>query len=140
MVNGKDHGLLDRLMDAVSVTASLVMLALIGIQSTRAVSSLGEARADRHFAAMKGDLAAVAEGQILHYLDSSEFAESPADLSFVGTDGVAIAMTSSEAGWAATASHVALGSEHGCAVYFGVGPVPDGPAVPEAPGQVACTE
>jgi hypothetical protein len=140
MANGKDSALLEFLMDAVSVTALLVMVALIGVQSTRAVSSLGQARADRHFAAMKADLAAVTERQILHYLDASEFAESPEDLSFVGSDGVAIAVTSSDEGWAATASHVALGSEHGCAVFFGVAPIPDGPAVPEAPGQVACTE
>lgn len=140
MADRNDDALLDRLMDAVAVTALVVMVALIGVQSTRAVSSLGQARADRHFAAMKADLADVAERQVLHYLDASEFAETAEDLAFEGTDGVAISMVSTDAGWAATASHTALGAGHGCAVFFGLGPAPDGPARPEAPGQVACTE
>lgn len=127
-------------MDAVAVTALLVMLALIGIESARAVSSFGQARAQRHFAAMKADLVAVAEQQMLHYLDAAEFAASPEALSFVSSEGVAIALSRTDTGWAASASHAALGSERGCAVFFGFAPAPDGPAVPDTPGQVACTE
>ena len=95
--------LIELLMEAVCVTALLLMIALIGFQSSTAASALTADRADRHLTAMKSDLQRVAEQQVLHYLDASEFAHSSEDLRFVSSDGVAIELTGSEAGWSATA-------------------------------------
>ena len=105
--------LIEFMMEAVCVTALIVMVALFGIQSSTAVSSLSEDRADRMLAAMKGDLERVAEQQVLHYLDSSEFAPSPEALAFVSTTGVDIEVTASSSGWSATASHAQLGDDVG---------------------------
>jgi hypothetical protein len=132
--------LIEFMMEAVCIMALLFMVALIGIQSGTAVSILSEDRAKRMVAAMKGDLERVAEQQILHYLDSSEFARSPEDLAFVSTTGVAIEVTGTAAGWSATASHEQLGEDHGCAVFYGAVPRPSDPVTPNAPGQVFCTQ
>lgn len=140
MARKKRFLLAEFMMEAVCVTALVVMVALFGIQSGNAVSSLSEDRADRMLAAMKGDLERVAEKQLLHYLDSSEFAESPEDLSFESTTGVAIRVTASPSGWSATASHEELGDGYGCAIFFGSVQRPDDPVMPSAPGQVACTQ
>lgn len=127
-------------MEAVCVTALIVMVALIGIQSSTAVSSLSEDRADRMLAAMKGDLERVAEQQVLHYLDSSEFARTPEDLRFVSTTGVAIEVQASPVGWSATASHDQLPEDYGCAVFYGAVRRPAAPVTPSSPGQVVCTQ
>ena len=118
MARKKRFLLTEFMMETVCVTALVVMVALFGVQSGTAVSSLSEDRAERMLAAMKGDLERVAEEQLLHYLDSSEFAGSPEDLAFVSTTGVAIEVTASPSGWSATASHEELGDAYGCAIFF----------------------
>lgn len=140
MARKKRFLLTEFMMEAVCVTGLVVMVALFGVQSGTAVSSLSENRADRMLAAMKGDLERVAEQQLLHYLDSSEFAGSPEDLEFVSTTGVAIEVTASPSGWSAIASHAELGDGFGCAVFFGSVQRPDGPVMPSSPGQVVCTQ
>jgi hypothetical protein len=132
--------LIELLMEAVCVTGLLVMIALMAFQSSAAASALTSERAARHLAAMKSDLRRVAEQQVLHYLDSSEFAHSPEDLRFVSSDGVAIELTGSEDGWAATASHDRLGESHGCAIFYGSVRAPSTPVAPRGPGEVFCTE
>ena len=96
-------------MEVVCVTGLIVMVALFGVQSSTAVSSLSEERGERMLADVKGDLERVAEEQFLHYLDSSEFARSPEDLAFVSTVGVAVEVQASRSGWSATGSHAELG-------------------------------
>lgn len=140
MANQKRFVLIEFLMEAVCIMALLVMIALIGVQSSTVVSSLSEDRADRLLAAMKDDLERVTEQQVLHYLDSSEFARTPEDLSFVSTTGVAIELTGTESGWSAIASHERLGDEFGCAVFYGEVSAPNDPVRPSRPGQVACTQ
>jgi hypothetical protein len=140
MARKKRFLLTEFMMEAVCVTALVAMLALFGVHSSTAVSSLSEDRAERMLAAMKADLERVAEEQLLHYLDSSEFAASPEDLAFVSTTGVAIEVTASPAGWSAIASHEELGDEFGCAVFFGSVQRPADPVMPSSPGQVVCTQ
>ena len=132
--------LIELLMEAVCVTQLLVMIALIAFQSSTAASVLSSERVERHLAAMKSDLKRVAEQQVLHYLDSSEFAHSSYDLSFVSSDGVAIEVTGSEEGWAATASHDRLGDGQGCAIFYGSVVAPSTPVAPSGPGEVFCTQ
>ena len=139
MAREKRFVLIEFMMEAVCVMALIVMVALFGVQSSTAVSSLSEDRADRMLAAVKGDLERVAEQQVLHYLDSSEFARSPEDLAFVSSTGVAIEVTATPSGWSATASHERLGDDYGCAVLFGSVQRPADPVMPSAPGQVVCT-
>ena len=51
-----------------------------------------------------------------------------------------MAVTASASGWSATAKHDALGSDKGCAVYYGSATAPTiGAMSPAAEGQVACT-
>lgn len=140
LASEKRFAFIETMMEVVCVTALVVMIALIGIQSSTAVSSLTEDRADRMLAAMKGDLERVAEQQVLHYLDSAEFADTPEDLSFVSTSGVAIELRGTESGWSATAHHEQLGDDQGCAVFFGTAPRPSDPVMPSAPGRVYCTQ
>lgn len=140
MARKKRFLLTEFMMEAVCVTGLVVMIALFGVQSGTAVSSLSENRADRMLAAMRGDLERVAEQQLLHYLDSSEFARSPEDLAFVSTTGVAIEVTASSSGWSAIASHEELGDGYGCAVFFGSVQRLASPVMPSSPGQVACTQ
>ena len=132
--------LIELLMEAVCITALLLMIVLIGFQSSTAASALTADRAERHLAAMKSDLQRVAEQQVLHYLDASEFAHSPEDLRFVSSDGVAIELTGSDEGWTATASHDRLGAGHGCAIFYGAVPPPAAPVAAVGPGEVFCTE
>lgn len=127
-------------MNAVSVTALLSMVALIGVQSYSAVTRVSKAMSEHHFAAMRAALVNVAERQALHYLDVSEFADSPDALHMVMSDGVAVTLTSNNQGWAATASHVALASDRGCAVFFGGAALSDSPVRPKVPGEVVCSE
>jgi TonB family protein len=53
--------------------------------------------------------------------------------------GVTMAITASEWGVAAVATHEHLGTEFGCSAYLGHMDPPDSPASPDAPGVIACT-
>ena len=140
MARKERFAFIEFLMEAVCVTALLAMVALIAVQSTTAVSSLSDQRAARHLAAMKKDLERVAERQVMHFLDSSEFAANSEDLRFVSSEGVGIRLTTSAGGWSATAYHEQLGEQHGCAVFYGSVAPPSAPVTPGTPGEVSCTE
>ena len=132
--------LVEFLMEAVCVTALLAMLALMGIQSSSAISALTERRSAQRVAELKQTLEQVAERQILHFLESSEFASSSDDLHLASSAGVAIKLSRSTEGWSAIAVHERLGDAQGCAIYFGDVAPPSGPVTPSAPGEVHCTE
>jgi len=140
MARGKVDGLLELLMNTVSVLSLVAMVGLVGIQSQKAISKKSMERSDRRFAAMRAALADIAERQTLHYLDGGAFADSPDALQFEGAEGVAVVLSSDEGGWAATASHVAFGNDERCAIYFGDMAPPESPVRPSRPGQVVCSE
>ena len=140
MAREKIDGLLDFLMNTVSVIALVAMVGLVGIQSQRAIYKESVARVDRSFAAMRAVLSDIAARQALYYLDAAAFADSPDELRFVGAEGVAVVLSSDDEGWAATASHEALGSDEGCAIFFGDVIPPESPVRPARPGQVVCSE
>jgi len=140
MAKGKLDGLLDFLMNTVSVLVLVAMVGLVGIQSQMAITKGSVARSGRRFAAMRAALADISERQALHYLDAAAFADSPDALRFEGAEGVAVVLSSDEGGWSATASHVALRSDEGCAIFFGDMAPPEFPVRPSRPGQVACSE
>ncbi len=132
--------IVEALMETVSVGALLLMVALFVVQSEMAVSRLAEVRAERHYTALKLDLQQVAERQIRHFLERDAFAVSTDALNFEGTEGSRISVTASGGGWAAAASHDALGPSAGCAIYHGTPVETELPVLPSAPLQVACTD
>jgi len=140
MARKRLDGLLDFLMNTVSVIALVAMVGLVGIQSRRAIAKESVARSDRRFAAMRAALADISERQTLYYLDAAAFADSPEALRFPGAEDVDVVLSSDDEGWAATATHVALGNNEGCAIFFGDMAPPESPVRPTRPGQVACSE
>jgi len=140
MPDSRDHGLIEFMMEGLAVVGLLVVLTLIGVQSTIAATRVSASRTEARFVAMEWDLKNLADRQILHFADEAAFASSLEDLRFVGTDGVIVSIMASPEGWSGTASHAALGEDEGCAIFFGTVPVPASPVRPVSPGKVACTE
>jgi len=61
------------------------------------------------------------------------------DLGFVNSDGVLVTIeNTSSPGWAAFATHQALGALEGCDIFYGTAAAPSGPATPVQPGEIAC--
>jgi hypothetical protein len=140
MANREGFALTEVLMEVLSVTALVVMPALIGVQSSLAASGLSEARTDRHIETLRSELRALAEQQVLHYLDDGSFAQNPADLGVEPPQGVILSVDAGPHGWSATAAHEALDDRAGCVVFFGAVAPPSTPVRPDVPGAVACTE
>ena len=140
MPNEKSYSLIEFMMEGLTVGGLLVVLSLIGVQSTIAASTVAASRTEARFEAMKWDLLNVADRQALHFADESAFTNSPKELRFVGTEGVVVALTATPIGWSGTASHEALGDDQGCAIFFGSATVPTSPVRPASPGEVTCTE
>ena len=90
--------------------------------------------------AITEDLENLFAHQAIHYADESVFASSEAELHFTSSEGVAISVVTSSEGWWGTATHEALGTDEGCAVFMGSISVPAHPVTPPRPGEVACTE
>lgn len=105
-------------------------------------------REKAYTAAMKSDLKNLASQQEIFYSDNYGYSASASELAFVNSDGVTVTIVAGEAWWAASATHAALGTRVGCAIYFGVGDsvqpraALDGltPVMPNQPGQVACND
>jgi hypothetical protein len=125
---------------ALSIVALGLMMSVFGIYFTVSARRISEIRAERLIAELRRDLERSAERQIVHYLDEQAFSSSLEGLRLPLEDGVVLSLTGSEEGWSATASHVALGEDRGCAVFLGSVPAPTDPVRPPAPGQVACTD
>ena len=89
---------------------------------------------------MKSDVRNLAAQQELYYATNYQYSATLADLGFVASEAVTVTATATNAGWAAVATHQALGNDEGCAIYYGtVTPPTVGGVSPEAEGQVACT-
>ena len=103
----------------------------------------GGNRSKAYGAAMKSDLKNLASQQEIYYSDSYMYTTSAADLAFTHSDGVTVTIVSVETGWAAWASHAALGSAEGCGIYYG--DLPEsmrtvGEVTPTQPGEIVCTD
>ena len=89
---------------------------------------------------MKSDVKNLASQQEIYYADNYSYTTSTVDLAFTNSEGVTVAISASTSGWAASATHSALGGSEGCAIYYGTATAPTvGTATPSAPGEVACT-
>jgi prepilin-type N-terminal cleavage/methylation domain-containing protein len=119
----------------------LIVVVIIGILAAIAIPKFSATREKAYFAAMKSDLKNLASQQEIYYSDNYAYSTSPGDLTFVNSDGVIVtilAASTSSSGWAASATHAALGSAEGCAIFYGTAAAPTSPTTPSQPGEIAC--
>jgi len=93
-------------------------------------------------AAMKSDLKNLATQEEIYYSDHYAYTTSATDLVFTNSDGVEVTVYATQKGWAAWATHAALGPSQGCAVFVGESPVSRemiGEVTPIHTGVVVCT-
>ena len=118
----------------------LIVVVIIGILAAIAIPKFSATREKAYFAAMKSDLKNLASQQEIYYSDAYAYTSSASDLAFTNSDGVIVGMSSvTSSGWAASATHAALGTAEGCAIFYGTATAPTAPTTPSQPGEVACT-
>ena len=117
----------------------LIVVVIIGILAAIAIPKFSATREKAYFAAMKSDLKNLASQEEIYYADNYSYTNSTVDLAFTNSEGVTVTIAASSSGWAASATHSALGAAEGCAMYYGTATAPTSPTTPTAPGEVACT-
>ena len=117
----------------------LIVVVIIGILAAIAIPKFSATREKAYFAAMKSDLKNLASQQEIYYSDAYSYSTATTDLAFTNSDGVTVGIAASNSGWAASATHAALGTTEGCAIYYGTATAPSSPVAPSQPGEVACT-
>ena len=118
----------------------LIVVVIIGILAAIAIPKFSATREKAYFAAMKSDVKNLASQQEIYYATNYSYSSSAGDLGYVESEGVNVAASGSTSGWSATATHDALGTSEGCAIYYGTATAPTvGTATPTAQGEVACT-
>jgi len=118
----------------------LIVLVVIGILAAIAVPQFTKVRERAYYATLQADIRNLTAQQELYYATNYSYTSTLADLGFVTSQGVTVSATASASGWSATSKHDALGSDKGCAVYFGSATAPTiGGMSPTAEGQLACT-
>ena len=118
----------------------LIVVVIIGILAAIAIPKFSATREKAYFAAMKSDLKNLASQEEIYYADNYSYTTSTTDLAFTNSEGVTVTIAASSSGWAASATHSALGASEGCAIYYGTATAPTvGTTSPSAPGEVACT-
>jgi len=117
----------------------LIVVVIIGILAAIAIPKFSATREKAYFAAMKSDLKNLASQQEIYYSDAYSYSSATTDLSFTNSDGVNVAISATSSGWSASATHDALGSSEGCAMFYGTATAPAAPITPTQPGELACT-
>ncbi|HSH75688.1 MAG TPA: prepilin-type N-terminal cleavage/methylation domain-containing protein [Longimicrobiales bacterium] len=118
----------------------LIVVVIIGILAAIAIPKFSATREKAYFAAMKSDLKNLASQQEIYYSDEYSYSSSAGALAFVNSDGVIVTMSAvTSSGWAASATHAALGDAEGCAIFYGTAAAPSAPTAPTQPGEIACT-
>jgi hypothetical protein len=125
----------------VGIVRSALVAGVLYLLAAAAITPMcGGDRSRAYFAAMKSDLKNLASQQEIHHADHSAYSVSFQELAFVTSHGVSVLVTASPRGWSASATHAALASTEGCAIYWGEVPVPSIEGVsPGAPGEIVCT-
>ena len=117
----------------------LIVVVIIGILAAIAIPKFSATREKAYFAAMKSDLKNLASQQEIYYSDAYSYSNATTDLSFTNSSGVNVTIAASSSGWSASATHDALGSSEGCAMFYGTATAPAAPITPTQPGELACT-
>ncbi len=118
----------------------LIVVVIIGILAAIAIPKFSATREKAYFAAMKSDLKNLASQQEIYYADEYSYTLNVTSLGFVSSDGVTVTILDATDGWSGTATHSALATTEGCAIYYGTGTAPAAPATPSAAGEMACTQ
>lgn len=125
---------------------TLLMVMSLFVLAAAAIPKTCGSREKAYTAAMKSDLKNLASQEEIYYSDNYAYSASPSELAFVNSDGVTVTIVAGRYWWAASATHAALGTAEGCAIYYGASPSAraalDGlaPVIPGEPGRVVCTE
>jgi type IV pilus assembly protein PilA len=118
----------------------LIVVVIIGILAAIAIPKFSATRERAYFAAMKSDLKNLATQQEIYYSDHYLYTTNTTNLGFVSSEGVNVGIgEATNTGWAATATHDALGTGEGCAIYYGDATAPTAPTTPTAGGELLCT-
>ena len=115
----------------------LIVVVIIGILAAIAIPKFSATREKAYFAAMKSDLKNLASQQEVYYADEYSYTNSTTNLGFVESDAVNILIAASNTGWSATATHDALATSQGCAIYYGGGTGITNFGVSQA-GEISC--
>ena len=120
-----------------SVTALVLLMTAIAVMPS---PHCGREKA--YGAAMKSDLKNLASQEEIYYSDHNAYTSSAKDLAFANSEGVKVTVYATQKGWAAWATHAALGPSEGCAIYYGESPVSlemIGEVTPTEQGVIVCT-
>jgi len=116
----------------------LIVVVIIGILASIAITNFGNSKERAMVAAMKTDLRNLISAEEAYYSNGQTYyggAVPNAAMPFDPSDKVAITLSSvSATGWSATATHASTTKT--CAIFMGTG-APIAPAIVE--GRVACT-
>ena len=116
----------------------LIVVVIIGILAAIAIPKFSATREKAYFAAMKSDLKNLASQQEIYYSDHYTYTGVAADLGYVNSEAVNVAILASSTGWSATATHDALASgTQGCGIYYGGGTGISAFGVTQA-GEISC--
>jgi type IV pilus assembly protein PilA len=118
----------------------LIVIVIIGILAAIAIPKFGTVRERSYYRAMMSDLRNLNTQQELYYTRPQNNYNYASGLShipeFMLSAGVSITVTeATNQGWAATASHAALGSRY-CGIFIGT--VASPPSFVADPGIIAC--
>ncbi len=116
----------------------LIVVVIIGILASIAIPKFSATREKAFFSTMKSDLKNLATQQEIYHNSVFAYGTSLALVGGSESDGVAITINEATgSGWAASASHAGLPTEH-CGMYQGNAAVAGGDPGP-AEGVIACT-
>jgi prepilin-type N-terminal cleavage/methylation domain-containing protein len=120
----------------------VIVIVIIGILAGIAIPRYRGLQAKAHFAVISGDLRNVGLAQVLYHQIHRTYTTNLGALAFDPTPGVEIdVMVATESGWAAVATHAALGDGEGCSLYLGDAPpppLPNGQPNTSGPGSTQC--
>jgi type IV pilus assembly protein PilA len=119
----------------------LIVVVIIGILAAIAIPKFSATREKAYFAAMKSDLKNLATQQEIYYADSYAYGGETERtiMGFVTSQAVNVTISAeSSSGWAAIATHDALGAALGCAIYYGNTTDPSGFGSRTAGGEMTC--
>ena len=116
----------------------LIVVVIIGILAAIAIPKFSQTREKAYFAAMKSDLKNLASQQEIYYSDEYTYSQSSADLGFVQSDGVTVVISANSTGWNAMATHTALATSQGCAIYYGSASAPATAFGADQAGEISC--
>ncbi len=107
----------------------LIVVVIIGILAAIALPKFGETRERAYVSAMQSDLRNLQTEMEMYYSDDYTYSGATiANMNFVESAGVTIALTAADQGWNAVATHTAITDGTTCAVYVGDGQTPATPA------------